>query len=74
MPEVDGHALLGQLRATPLNAKTPAVAYSGYGGPEDVARSRAAGFDVHVTKPADLNRLVETVNELRNRRQRTAGR
>jgi two-component system CheB/CheR fusion protein len=74
MPEVDGHALLGQLRATPLNAKTPAVAYSGYGGPEDVPRSRAAGFDVHVTKPADLNRLVETINELRNRRERTAPR
>ena len=74
MPEVDGHALLGQLRATPLNATTPAIAYSGYGGPEDVARSRSAGFEVHVTKPADLNRLVETINELRKRRQSTAAR
>ncbi|MEZ4240928.1 MAG: hypothetical protein R3F59_33175 [Myxococcota bacterium] len=33
------------------------VALTGYGRPEDVASSRDAGFDVHLTKPFDPDEL-----------------
>jgi CheY-like chemotaxis protein len=33
------------------------VAISGYGQPEDKARSKAAGFDQHLVKPVDPSRL-----------------
>jgi two-component system CheB/CheR fusion protein len=69
MPKVDGLALLRQLRATTGNARTPAIAYSGYGSAEDVARAKAAGFDAHVTKPADLDRLVALIDKLRAQRE-----
>jgi CheY-like chemotaxis protein len=35
------------------------VALTGYGQAEDRARARAAGFDVHATKPLDVDRLLE---------------
>jgi CheY-like chemotaxis protein len=33
------------------------AAISGYGQPEDRARSKAAGFDEHLVKPVDPERL-----------------
>jgi two-component system, sensor histidine kinase len=35
------------------------VALTGYGRPEDRDRARAAGFDLHLTKPVDLVRVQE---------------
>jgi CheY-like chemotaxis protein len=32
-------------------------AVSGYAGPEDVARATVAGFDGHLAKPADPERI-----------------
>ena len=54
-----------------LPARLPAVAdvklkiiLSGYGSEEDVARSRQAGFDEHLTKPIDFRRLLEVIGRL----------
>jgi CheY-like chemotaxis protein len=33
------------------------IAISGYGQEEDRRRSREAGFDLHLTKPIDLDEL-----------------
>jgi CheY-like chemotaxis protein len=33
------------------------VALTGYGQPEDRQRALAAGFDVHLTKPVDIDEL-----------------
>jgi signal transduction histidine kinase/ActR/RegA family two-component response regulator len=45
------------------------VAVSGYGMDEDIQRSKAAGFDYHVTKPADPGKidrlLAEVMREIR---------
>ncbi len=35
------------------------VALTGYGQPHDRALAMAAGFDHHLVKPADVDRLVE---------------
>jgi two-component system CheB/CheR fusion protein len=64
MPDVDGYALLKEIRASKANARTPAIAYSGYGGRADIERSRGGGFDVHLTKPVDVNTLIATIADL----------
>jgi CheY-like chemotaxis protein len=40
------------------------VAVSGYGAAEDLEKARAAGFDVHVTKPVSMTRIEQILNEL----------
>lgn len=65
MPGMDGYEMLEKIRAGGANAETPAIAYSGYGSPADTARSRTAGFEVHLTKPVDLDALVDAIRSLR---------
>jgi two-component system CheB/CheR fusion protein len=61
MPELDGYAVLKAIRATKTNAQTPAIAYSGYSGRDEVERARSAGFDMYLTKPVDVDRLLDAV-------------
>jgi two-component system CheB/CheR fusion protein len=42
----------------------PAIAMSGYGTEEDVQQSLAAGFDEHLTKPVDIQRLEEAIRRV----------
>ena len=53
LPVMDGFAVAAALRADPRTAGCRLVAVSGYGTTEDRARTAAAGFAVHFTKPAD---------------------
>jgi signal transduction histidine kinase/ActR/RegA family two-component response regulator len=64
MPEIDGFELLRQLRQLPNKEHVPAVAMTGLGQREDQERSRSAGFAAHVTKPLDMDTLVEIVQRL----------
>ena len=43
---------------------TRGIALSGYDSDEDVQRSRQAGFDEHLVKPVDFQRLLELVTRL----------
>jgi two-component system CheB/CheR fusion protein len=61
MPVLDGYDLLKAIRATKTNAQTPAIAYSGYSGRDEVERARSAGFDMYLTKPVDVDRLLDAV-------------
>jgi two-component system, chemotaxis family, CheB/CheR fusion protein len=69
MPDVDGYALLKAIRATPANAKTPAIAYSGYSGASEVRRARAAGYDRHLTKPVDVQTLLSAIQQVAKRKE-----
>ena len=40
------------------------IALTGYGREEDRARSRAAGFDLHLVKPIDPPALTAAMGEL----------
>ena len=59
MPEMDGYELLTRLRADARLSKVPAIALTGFGRPEDVARAEKVGFTSHITKPLDFDRLIE---------------
>lgn len=59
LPGMDGYETARRLRSesvTPLRL----VALTGYGTPEDRARSQAAGFDAHLVKPVDPG-VIETL-------------
>jgi signal transduction histidine kinase/CheY-like chemotaxis protein len=51
---MDGYAVARALRADPELASVYLIAMTGYGQEEDRRRAKAAGFDVHLTKPADV--------------------
>ncbi|HUQ74196.1 MAG TPA: ATP-binding protein, partial [Burkholderiales bacterium] len=62
MPGMDGYELARQLRAQPKLAEVLLIALTGYGQAEDRDRARAAGFDHHVTKPADIGELTRILS------------
>lgn len=62
LPGEDGYSLMRRCRSLPSSEATvPAIAVTAFSRPEDKARSRAAGFDDHVTKPLDLGDLVQRI-------------
>lgn len=62
MPGMDGCEVARRLRANPLHGRTVLIALTGWGHSDDVDRCRAAGFDHHICKPADIPALVELLN------------
>jgi PAS domain S-box-containing protein len=65
LPGMDGYELARRVRATPHGAKVTLIALTGYGRPEDRERSRSAGFDRHLVKPAAPDELRRELNQLR---------
>jgi two-component system, sensor histidine kinase len=59
LPGMNGYEVARRLRAAGTSAHL--VALTGYGQPEDVKRAREAGFDEHMVKPIDFDRLLETL-------------
>ena len=66
MPGEDGYSLIARVRALgpDLGGLIPAVALTGYAGPEDRVRLLAAGYQRHIAKPVDLGELVKVVANL----------
>jgi PAS domain S-box-containing protein len=54
MPGMDGFETARRLRATPAGRAATLVALTGWGGEDTRARTKAAGFDLHLTKPASV--------------------
>jgi CheY-like chemotaxis protein/anti-sigma regulatory factor (Ser/Thr protein kinase) len=73
MPEVDGYTLLQQVRSLPpaKGGQIPAIAMTAYAREEDHQRCLAAGFQQHISKPIDVDRLVQAVWELANQKQKS---
>ena len=57
LPDMDGLELARCLRARPETAGALLVAVTGYGQEKDRAQVMAAGFDHHMVKPIDTERL-----------------
>jgi signal transduction histidine kinase/ActR/RegA family two-component response regulator len=60
LPGFDGYEVARRLRDL-LGERVTLVALTGYGQAEDRARAHSAGFDVHLTKPADVATVAEVV-------------
>lgn len=57
LPDVHGHELGSRLREL-LGEEAVIAAVSGYEQPADRARSKALGFDAHLVKPVEPDRLA----------------
>lgn len=61
LPDGTGYELIAKVRES---TQVPAIAMSGFGMESDIEESRAAGFQAHLTKPVDLPRLLQLIQEL----------
>jgi len=61
LPGMTGFDVARELRADPALRDLRLVALSGYANPDDVERSMAAGFDVHLAKPPDIELLARSL-------------
>jgi signal transduction histidine kinase len=57
MPGMNGYEVAKQLRAQHEFADTLLVAITGYGRASDVKQTQSAGFDYHLVKPVDYEKL-----------------
>jgi CheY-like chemotaxis protein len=67
MPDLDGFKTLALLRAIPGREQVYAIAMTGFGSQDDKRKTVAAGFDAHLTKPVELDALIELLNQARER-------
>jgi CheY-like chemotaxis protein len=65
---MSGYDLARAIRADPQLRATALVALTGYGQPEDRRRTAEAGFDDHLVKPVELERLDELLGRMRPNR------
>jgi CheY-like chemotaxis protein len=66
MPRMDGFTFFRHVRGIALRrTPPPVVAVSVLGTPADVQRTWAAGFDGHLVKPIDFERVRDWVARLR---------
>lgn len=64
LPGLDGYQVAQRLRQDPAFKKVTLIAASGYGQESDRRRSQEAGFDHHLVKPVDPQRLQEILDEV----------
>jgi two-component system, chemotaxis family, CheB/CheR fusion protein len=62
MPGMDGYEVARRMRATSWGEKVLLVALTGWGQEQHRRRSKEAGFDCHLTKPADPEALRAILN------------
>ncbi|MEZ0385669.1 MAG: response regulator [Verrucomicrobium sp.] len=62
LPDGSGTEFVSEQRAK--GNQTPAIALTGFGMEEDVHECLNAGFQKHLTKPLNLQKLLETIEEV----------
>jgi signal transduction histidine kinase/ActR/RegA family two-component response regulator len=60
LPRLDGYGVARKVRAS-VGDSIFLVALTGYGQPEDRSRAHEAGFDVHLTKPVEMDALDQVL-------------
>lgn len=61
MPDLNGHEVARLLRETSWGSTMRLIALTGWGQEQDRRRSSEAGFDHHLSKPVDADRLLELI-------------
>lgn len=62
MPDMDGYTLIPAIRKIADNAGTPIVAVTAQAMPGDRERCLAAGADEYLSKPINVDELLEILN------------
>ena len=64
LPDVPGDEVLRLLRADPRTRSIPVVMLSADANPRHIQRLRDAGAAAYLTKPIDIARLLEIIDDL----------
>lgn len=64
LPGMDGYEVLSVLKNDPSTSKVPVIGLSANAMPYDIERGRNAGFFDYLTKPVDINQLIDVFNKL----------
>jgi PAS domain S-box-containing protein len=63
LPDINGYEVARRVRHSAWGREVLLVALTGWGQKEDIERAHGAGFDLHLTKPADPERIERLVEE-----------
>jgi CheY-like chemotaxis protein len=66
MPDMDGYEVARRIRQQSEFDDVTLIALTGWGQEDDRRRSQTAGFDHHLTKPADINALEALLVSLKS--------
>lgn len=64
LPKMNGYELAKCIKANPATAHATLIAVTGYGQESDIRTAFESGFDHHLVKPVDCDRLMELINEV----------
>lgn len=64
LPGIDGLEATKQIKANPATAQLPVIALTAHALTSDREKAMAAGCDDYDTKPVELSRLLEKINQL----------
>ena len=67
LPDLSGYDVAQLMRQDPVLQRVALIALTGWGQEEHKQRARDAGFDFHLTKPVDLDRLAAVLAPDSNR-------
>ena len=62
---MSGNELLGRIKAT-YSRKTFNIALTGYGHANAREKTKQAGFDVHLNKPASIESVLKALRQAKN--------
>jgi CheY-like chemotaxis protein len=66
MPEEDGYDLIRSIRSLPNGHRMKAIAITGYARDKDRDLALAAGYDLFLSKPVDLDQLISLIERISN--------
>lgn len=64
LPKLDGHEVCRRVREQPWGKDVVIIALTGWGQEDDRRKSQEAGFNGHLVKPVDYEKLLELLNDL----------
>jgi PAS domain S-box-containing protein len=73
MPDMNGYEVAQRVRRSSWGSDVLLVALTGWGQKEDIERALASGFDAHLTKPADPERIERLLEDFLAERNRATG-
>ena len=62
LPGMDGYDVARAVRQDPATRDVRLIALTGYGQADDKKKALAAGFDIHLAKPVDPQKLAELLS------------
>lgn len=66
LPGMDGHEVCRRVREQPWGKDIVIIALTGWGQADDRRKSQEAGFNGHLVKPVDYDKLLELLSQLTN--------